>query len=117
MNWSINVGGCCCLASSRIVWRAPSSRSVSRSRAHVLRRNVVADDSFATPGSEFKRSLSLNDFAAQLLPPYSSCFKCPMGKLPPSPTQARLPGSATSSVSSKSEKVLIPKKRNDAMIC
>ncbi|KAH9554223.1 hypothetical protein CY35_08G053400 [Sphagnum magellanicum] len=27
-----------------------------------------------------------------------------MGKLPPSPTQARLPGSATSSVSSKSEK-------------
>lgn len=56
-------------------------------------------------------------FLASFLPPYSSCFKCPMGKLPPSPTQARLPGSATSSVSSKSEKVLRPKKRNDAMIC
>lgn len=50
------------------------------SRAHVLRRNVVADDSFATPGSGLKRLLSLNDFSAQLFAAVFQLFQVSHGQ-------------------------------------
>jgi hypothetical protein len=62
------------------VWRSSSSTPVSRSRAHVLRCNVVADVSFVTPGSELKRLLSLNGFSVQLFAAVFQLFQVSHGQ-------------------------------------